>query len=326
MVMNFAIIGVGMYVPERILTNEDIEDMGIGASAEWIYENTGIRERRIADSSQTSSDLGALAAMDAIENADINPDEIDLIVVGTNTPDFLLPQISTIIKQKIQAVNAACFDVQAGCAGFIFGLINAVNYAILNEEIHKILVVGADVFSKATIWTERKLCSIVGDGAGACVLVRTQDTYGLKSSYIYHESMNSINSACLPVLYGEINSGSTIYYKCDGRYLFESGVRHCPKVVRKLLEKAMWEIDEVDLFMFPQTSKKFIFEVAKVLSIPPKKIHTVMDKYGYTFNACIPIAIHDALICKKLGKGDKVILIGMGAGNYCAGVALKWMF
>lgn len=320
---SFGAIGIGMYVPERVLTNEEIESWGIGSSAKWIRENTGVNERRVTADHESCSDIAAFAAEDAIRNAGVRPDDIDLIVMSTITPDFLLPQTSSLVKKKIKAVNSACFDVQGGCAGFVFSLISAVNYAQINDEINIILVIGADTLSKVTDWTDRRSCSITGDGAGAMVLKRT-GIYGIKSAYIGHTDMENTECACLPVYYGNEGAEKQILYRFEGRYLYEVLKTNIPKVVDKLLFKTGWSMDEIKMFVFPQVNRKLVEDICEIIKIPFEKTHTVMDKYGYTYNSCIPITAYDALKSTHLNPGDKVIIVGAGAGNYFAGIALEW--
>ncbi|MCX7748804.1 MAG: ketoacyl-ACP synthase III [Clostridia bacterium] len=322
--VNFRVEGVGMYVPERVLTNEEVENLGIGAKAEWIYKNTGVQNRRIADKSQATSDLAANAAQEAMENAGIRPQDIDLIVMSTVTADFITPHTSAIIKHKIKAVNAACYDIQAGCAGFVFGIITGINYAQANQEISNILVIGADVLSRITDWTDKKACSIVGDGAGAFIIRKTDSGQGLKSSYIYHECMDSVSRGYIPAYYGDIPEHSKIYYSFDGRYLYERSIKYIPKVVNQLLAKASWKAGDVDLFIFTQVNKSLILDVLKQLDVDETKTHMIMDRYGYTSNSCIPLAVYDAVKSNRIKEGCKVVILGAGAGSYSACIALEW--
>jgi 3-oxoacyl-[acyl-carrier-protein] synthase-3 len=321
---DFGITGVGMYVPEKVLTNEEIESWGIGSSAKWIVDNTGIRERRIVSADQTCGDIASLAAKEAMKNANIRPDEIDLIVMSTITPDFILPQTSAIVKHKIEAVNAVCFDTQAGCSGFVYALISAVNYAILNAEVNNILVIGADVFSKITDWSNRKLNSIFGDGAGAFVIQRMETVYGIKSSHIYHETMESSSLGYVPVYYGKIPSGLSSCFNFEGKYLYEVTKKYVPEIAKKVLDKVKWNIDEVDMFFFTHGGMSLALDIIKELGIPREKMHSVLYKFGYTANSCIPITIFDALECNKVHKGDKIVLVGAGVGSFFGGIAIEW--
>lgn len=319
----FGVSGSGMYVPDKIVTNEEIESWGIGSSAKWISENTGVQERRIAGDNQFSSDMATFAAEAAIGNAGIKADEIDLLVMSTITPDCLLPQTSALVKKRINAVNAACFDVQAGCAGFVFALISAVNYAQLNDEINNILVVSADVMSKVTDWTDRRSCSITGDGAGAIVLRKTC-SYGLKAAFISHSIMEKAESACLPVYYETDSIDKKLIYSFEGRYLYNILKANIPAIVEKILLKTGWTMDEIKMFIFPQVNRKLIEDICEKLNITTDRTHTVMHKYGYTYNSCIPVTICDALKHKNISPGDKLIMVGAGAGNFFAGAALVW--
>jgi 3-oxoacyl-[acyl-carrier-protein] synthase-3 len=320
---HFGISGLGMYVPEKVITNEEIESWGIGSSAKWIQENTGVQERRVAGDQQSCSDLAVLAAEDAVRNSGMNPEDIDLIVVSTITPDFLLPQTSSLVKKRINAINSACFDIQAGCAGFVFALISAVSYAQSNDEINNILVIGADVMSKVTDWSDRRSCSITGDGAGAMVLKKT-DIHGLKSTYICHSIMEKIESACLPIHYGIKGMENQMIYRFEGRYLYEVLKANVPDIVENILSKTGWTMDDIKMFIFPQVNKRLVEDICHKLNITSDKTHTVMHKYGYTYNSCIPVTAYEALKCNNLKPGDKIIMVGAGAGNFFAGVALEW--
>ncbi len=321
--INFGISGVGAYLPEKVLTNEEMEGWGIGSNANWIRENTGVKERRIAGTNQSCSDLAALAAQDAISNTGITPDKIDLIVVSTITPDYLLPQTSSLVKKKIGAYNSACFDIQAGCAGFVFAILSAVSYAQLNNEINNILVIGSDVMSKVTDWTDRRSCSISGDGAGAIVLKR-EAFYGIKATSMCHSDMDRTECACLPIYYGNEGIEKKLLYSFEGRYLYEILKTNVPKMVDKLLLKTGWKMEEIKMFVFPQVNKHLVEDICSAINIPYERTHTVMDKYGYTYNSCIPVTMHDALRSHTLCSGDKIIMVGAGAGNYFAGVAVEW--
>ena len=322
--MSFCIRSIGMYVPEYVLTNKEMEEWAIGASDRWMWENIGIKERRICHENQTTSDLAAAAAEIALRNADLSPGQIDLIVMATITPDFLLPHTSSVVKQKINASNAACFDIQAGCAGFVFGAINAVSYALCNDEIKNILVVAADTVSKVTDWKNRNLCSAVGDGAGAFVIQKIEKEYGIKTNYIYHENMKDINCAIIPSVYGKVPRDLEVNFTFDGRYLYEIAKNYIPHVIDRLLEKAQWRAEDIDLFLFPQVNKSLAPYLLNRYGVDQNKTHTIMERYGYTYSSCIPIALYDAVRENKLSKGDKIVLIGSGAGCYCAGIALEW--
>ncbi|WP_339305514.1 ketoacyl-ACP synthase III [Paenibacillus sp. FSL R5-0519] len=320
--------GIGMYVPESVLTNQGLEAMDINANAGWIYHNLGIRERRIAHEHEYTSDLGLKAARQAIEQAAIDVEDIDMIIMATFTPDRLIPHPSAIVKEKLGAGQAICLDLRAGCAGFSYGLMNAFYTFQAEEDISNILVIGADTYSKVTDWQDRAACSSVGDGAGAFVLQELDEHDSYHSVFLngimHHENMEDISYGTLPVHYGHISDGSVSVYTSNGRYLYEQLVRGIPRLVNRLLRKVKWNMGEVDLFIFPQTNSNLIRELAVALGIPQEKAYMTMEKYGYTSNACLPIAVAEAVNQGELKTGDRVVLVGAGAGTYYCATAIRW--
>ncbi|WP_342552917.1 ketoacyl-ACP synthase III [Paenibacillus sp. FSL R7-0652] len=321
--------GMGMYVPDTVLTNQALEAMGINANADWIYQNLGIRERRIAAQHEHTSDLAAEAGKRAVQQAGLDQEDIDLIIMATFTPDRLVPHSAALVKQKIGANQASCLDIRAGCAGFSYGIMNAYYTLQAEEDISNVLVIGADTYSKVTDWQDRAACSSVGDGAGAFVLqvLNEEDnaSHGVfMDGIMHHEVMEDIEHGTLPVHYGRIQEGAVSVYTSNGRYLYEQLARGIPRLVNRLLRRIKWDIRDVDLFVFPQTNSNLIRELAVSLGISQDKAYMAMEKFGYTSNACLPIAVSEAVREGVLRPGARVVMVGAGAGTYYCATAIRW--
>lgn len=321
---NFSVIATGMYVPEKIITNEEMEAWGIGVKAEWIETNTGIKARRVKSDEQNTSDLAVNACNDALRKTNLLPSDIDLIVVATISPDALMPQTSAIIRERLKAYNSACYDVQAGCAGFVFALANAYTYALANSEIKNIIVVGADSISQLVDWNNKRSCSITGDGAGAVILQRTSNEHCIKGTYLCNTVNIDVNTINAPTHYGKEIVNESCLLESNGRYINECAKVYVPDTIDKILDKVQWHITDVNFIVLSQVNINLIKEILQSYNMSLDKTHTIMHQYGYTYNSCIPIALNDAVIKGKISKGDKVILSGNGAGGYYSTVALEW--
>ncbi|MFA9397071.1 MAG: beta-ketoacyl-ACP synthase III [Clostridiaceae bacterium] len=318
------IAGIGSYVPENVLTNEDLSKL-VDTSDEWIYTRTGISNRRITKEENTS-DLAAKAAEKALENAKISPLEIDLIIVATTSPDALTPATAAIVQNKIGAKNSACFDVLAACTGFIYGL-KIANSFIKSGDYNNILVIGAEALSKIIDWKDRNTCVLFGDGAGAIVLSKTSGdgissvdigTDGEKNEYILcksHPINNPINKVEKDIL-GKMSM--------NGKEVFKFAVNIIPRLINKLLEDNNIKIQELDYIVPHQANNRIIELAAKKLDVDVDKFYMNLEKYGNTSSASIPLALDEMNKKGLLKNGQKLALVGFGGGLTYGSSLIIW--
>ena len=320
--MKAKIIGTGSALPSKILTNVDLEKM-VDTSDEWIKERTGIKERRVSGEDVATSDLAYDAAKRAIEASKIDPLTIDLIIVATCSPDSLFPSVSTILQDKLGAINAAAFDLSAACSGFNFALSTASKF-IETGSYKKILVVGADTLTKYLDWTDRNTCILFGDGAGAVVLEATEENSGVLSSYMKAKG----SGGKFLVMPGggsrdpENKNGSFI--KMDGKEVFRFAVKALEESVVEVVKLANLEIKDINLLIPHQANVRIIDHVIKKFNLPKEKVYVNLQHYGNTSAASIPIALDEAVREGKIKKGDIVVLSGFGAGLTYASNLIKW--
>ena len=323
-----AIIGTGSYLPEKILTNFDLEKM-VDTSDEWIQRRTGIIERRIVDENTASSDLGIPASLLAIEDAGINPLEIDLIIAATITPDMFFPSTACFIQRAIGAENAGAFDLSATCSGFCYGLV--VADGLIKSGIHRtVLVVATDVLSKIIDWTDRTTCVLFGDAAGAAILQPTNEKKGILSSYLGADGNHAeIELLSIPAGGSRYpSSHETVdkrmhYIKMNGQEVFKLGVRIMYEAARHVLKQANLTIDDVDLFIPHQANIRIIEAVGERLRMPPEKVYVNVHKYGNTSAATVIVALDEAIREGRVGPGDIVLLSTFGGGLTWGGTVLK---
>lgn len=321
------ITGVGKYIPEDVLTNHDLSKM-VDTSNEWIIERTGIRERRIAKSDIATSDLGTEAARAALEDANVKPEEIDLIIVATTTPDHAFPSTACIIQKNLGLTNAAAFDLSAACSGFVYGLATGSSF-ISSGAYKKILVIGAEVFSKIVNWKDRNTCILFGDGAGACVLERCEEGYGILS---FDLGADGSGGDCLIVPAGGSRMPATSetvdkdlhYVQMDGKEVFKFGARIMEKATRNALEKANLTTEDLDFLVPHQANIRIIESAAKKLKINSEKLCINLEKYGNMSSASIPVSLEEVVKENRIKKGDIVVLVGFGAGLTWGSMAIRW--
>ena len=310
--MNVGILGTGHYLPSKILTNHDLEKI-VDTSDEWIRTRTGIEERRIANDEETTSYMAYQAAKQALEEAQMDASELDLILVATITPDTPFPSVACIIQDKLKAYQAAALDLSAACSGFIYGMVTAEQF-IKTGSYRNILVVGVDKLSGITDWTDRNTCVLLGDGAGAAVLGRVSDGKGILSFEL-----------------GADGSGGSQLYQdehdhlvMNGREVFKFAVKQMPESSVKVIEKAGFHKEDVD-YLIPHQANIRIMEAArKRLGIPEEKMATTVKKYGNNSAASIPIALSEAVKEGKISDNDLIVLVGFGGGLTWGAVALRW--
>jgi len=324
---NVKIIGTGSYVPTKVLTNEDLEKM-VDTNHEWIITRTGISERRIAEDNETTSDVAAKAALKALKDANIKPEEIDLIIVATNSPDMLFPASACLVQKKIKAVNSATFDLQAGCTGSVYALITAWQY-IAAGFYNNTLIIGAETLSKLVDWTDRNTCILFGDGAGAAVLKADQEK-GIISGCLGGDGSND-DLITLPAGLSKYPaSHETIekkmhYVKMKGNEVFKLAVKHMKRVTIKTLDKCNLSVEDIDCFIPHQANIRIISALTRVLKIKEDKVFVNLDKLGNTSAASVMIALDEAVKEGKIKNGDIVVLTSFGAGLTYGSIVLKWV-
>ncbi len=326
-VYSVGIAGIGSYVPPKVITNEDLSKL-VDTSNEWIIERTGIRERRVVDNNTSTSDIATIAAKRALEDGNISPEEIDLILVATVTPDMAFPSTACIVQKNIGAVNAAAFDISVGCSGFIYGLSIGVNF-IRSGAYRKVLVIGAETLSKIVNWQDRNTCILFGDGAGACVIERCEDGYGFLSFDLGADGTNGnlltmpAGGSRLPASY-ETVSNNLHTINMDGREVFKFAVRVIEKTSLNALNKANITLDGIDYLVPHQANIRIIESATKKLKLADDKVYVNLDKYGNMSSASIPVALDEAYRNNLLQLGNQILLVAFGAGLTWGSTLLKW--
>lgn len=321
------IIGTGRYVPEKILTNQDLEQM-VDTSDEWIVTRTGIRERRIAAADQASSDLAYEAAKLAIERAGISAEDIDLIIVASITPDHFFPATACLLQEKLGAKRAAAFDLSAACSGFIYGLANGSNFIAAGIYKH-VLVVGAECLSKITDYTDRNTCILFGDGAGAVVLGEVPEGKGFQSFVL---GADGSGGPLLEMAGGGSRMPSTMnsieqkkhYMYMNGREVFKFAVRIMGSAAEEALEKAGLNKSDIDLLVPHQANIRIVESALERLQLSEEKCMVNLHKYGNVSAASIPIALAEAVEEGRISSGDCVVLVGFGGGLTWGSSVIRW--
>ena len=321
------IIGTGSAVPEKVLTNFDLEKM-VDTTDEWIVTRTGIRERRIAGEGEYTSTFAVAAAEKAMAAAGVKAEELDMIVVGTLTPDFPFPATACIVQQAIKATNAFCFDLSAACSGFIYALSTAQKF-ILSGQVKKALVIGAEVISRIVDWTDRNTCLLFGDGAGAVVLEAQEGESGLLSTHLhadgnyweilYQKGAGSRN----PATHQNVDD-KLVYLTMQGNEVFKLAVRSMGEVAQEALEANGLTPDDVNLFIPHQANQRIVDSVGKRLGITGDRVFVNLDRYGNTSAASIPIALDEAVRSGRLKEGDILLLDAFGGGLTWGSALVRW--
>jgi len=311
------IVGIGSDAPEGILTNQDLEKM-VDTSDEWIIERTGIRTRHIADANTTTAVLATNAARRALEDAGLSGEDVDLIVVGTATPDMFFPSTACLVQRAIGAGKAAAFDLAAACSGFIYGL-NAAAGMIRNGNHETALVIGAETLSKILDYEDRATCVLFGDGAGAAVVRRVEPGRGIIATRIrsdgnFGEMLMLPGGGSLHPASAETVANRLHYVKMNGNNVFKAAVKSMADIVQRGLEDAGLAASDVDLFIPHQANMRIIEATAKKLRIPMDRVFVNVDRYGNTSAASIPIGLDEARREGRLKSGDLVAVVAFGAG------------
>lgn len=317
-------IGIGSYAPEQIMTNNDLEKI-VETSDEWITTRTGIKERRISKGENTS-DLATKAALKAMESAGVTADELDLIILATSSPDAMSPATACFVQANIGAVNAVCFDISAGCAGFLFAL-NTASQFIKTGQSKTALVIGSEVLSKVTDWTDRSTCVLFGDGSGAIIL-KASDEKGIASAFMGTQGNKAgclgIHSVPVRNPYSSPEEVNDIKIHMDGREVFRFATSVVVEGIEKVLEDTGNSMDDIKFIVPHQANYRIIEYAAKKLQLDIDKFYMNLQEYGNTSAASIPLALDEMASKGLLKKGDKVILIAFGAGLVWSVVLLEW--
>lgn len=320
--------GCGAYYPERVLSNADLEHM-VDTSDEWITTRTGIKERRIAAPDEASSDLAMKAAQKAIDMAGWEIDDIDTIIVGTVTPDYLFPSCACTLQGKLGAKNAVAFDISAACSGFIYGL--SLSRALLvSGQARRILLVGVETLSRIVDYTERSTCVLFGDGAGAVVLEGSPEpdvgvksvaigSDGVHGELLYMPAGGSRNPATHDTVEKKLHS-----MKMNGNEVFKIAVRGMEAISRKAIDAAACTIDDIDLFIPHQANFRMIDATSKRLGIPEEKVVVTVDRFGNTSASSIPIALDEAVRDGRIKEGDMLGMVAFGAGLTWGASVVRW--
>jgi 3-oxoacyl-[acyl-carrier-protein] synthase-3 len=322
------ISSIATYVPPRVLSNADLEKL-VDTSDEWIMKRVGIRERHVVDPGVATSDLAKEAALSAIQKAGLTPDDIDLIIVATTTPDTLFPSTACLLQASIGASHAWGFDLNAACSGFTYALTTASQIVAAGGSRHA-LVVGADVMSSIIDYTDRATCVLFGDGAGAVVVEPTDDAaIGILDFENYVDGTGG-PALCMPAGGSRMPaSAETVekrlhYVKQDGQAVFKFAVRNMEEVCRRILERNHLSVEQVDLFVPHQASRRIIVAAVEKLGLVPEKVVINIDRFGNTTACTIPLALCEAYEAGRLKRGDLVLLASVGAGFTVGGVLLRW--
>jgi 3-oxoacyl-[acyl-carrier-protein] synthase-3 len=322
------ISGLSTYVPPKVLSNADLEKL-VETSNEWILQRTGIRERHIADPGVATSDLAKEAALGAIQQAGIGPDELGFIVVGTTTPDTIFPSTACMLQHKIGAHRAWGYDLGAACSGFTYALTAGMQLVATVAHEH-VLAVGADDMSSISDYTDRTTCVLFGDGAGAVVLSVAEEGEPHIMDFAHEIDGSGGPALCMPAGGSKLPaSHETIdkrlhYVKQDGATVFKFAVKKTEEICRRVLERHNLTGGDLDLFVSHQANRRIITAAAERLGLPDEKVVINLEMYGNTTAATIPLALADAMRQKRLKRGDLVLLTSVGAGFTVGAVLLRW--
>jgi 3-oxoacyl-[acyl-carrier-protein] synthase-3 len=322
-----SITGIGSYLPNKVLTNYDLEKM-VDTSNDWIIQRTGIKERRIVENGVTTSDIATQASLRAMEDAGVSPKDLDMIITSTITPDHIFPSTSCYIQQKIGATRACAFDILAACAGFIYAL--SIGQSFINSGAMKtVLVVGAECLSKITDYTDRATCVLFGDGAGAVVIQRDPVKHEILSSSLAADGSEADvlimpgggarNPASLESVQQRLH-----YIQFRGKEVFKLAINNITNLILETTRENGLTLDDIDLIIPHQSNLRIIEATMEKLGLPMEKAFVNIDKYGNTSSASVPIAIDEARKEGRLHKGNIVMLVAFGGGLTWGSSVIKW--
>jgi 3-oxoacyl-[acyl-carrier-protein] synthase III len=325
--INARITGTGSYAPKKVITNHDLEKL-VNTSDEWITERTGIKERRIAEKGQTTSDLAYEASRKALKAAGLGADELDLILVATMTPDMILPSMGCVLQEKLGAKKAAAFDIYAACSGFIYGM--SIASAFIKADAYRnILLVGAEILSRFTDWEDRTTCILFGDGAGAAVIQRHAGKRGILSTHLHSDGLLGdliqvpAGGAQHPASHDTIRKRMH-FVKMKGNETFKAAVRALEGVVQEALEHNKVKPEEIDFLVPHQANLRIIQAMAQRLNMPMEKVVLNLPKYGNTSAASIPMALDEAVRHGRIKENHLLLFEAFGGGLTWASALVRW--
>ncbi len=321
------VTGWGMSVPEKILTNDDISKF-VDTNDQWIRERTGIRERHIVADNETTASLATESAVNALRMAKLPPDEVELIIVSTSSPEHIFPATASLVQDRLGAKIAGAFDLSAACTGFIFAL-NMASQSVRSGSVKNALVIGSETLSRLVNWEDRNTCILFGDGAGAFVLQAHEEPGGVLSSIMRSDGSGGdllsvpAGGSAIPTSPQTIVDGLH-FIQMNGREVFRFATRVMARASRESIEKANLTIEDIDLIIPHQANLRIIEAAARGLKLPLDKFAINVDKYGNTSTASIPIATVEAVEEGRLKRGDKTVLVGFGGGLTWGALTLQW--
>lgn len=321
------IASTGRFLPDRVLTNHDLEDI-VETSDEWIRERTGIHERRIADEETGATEMGAAAGRVAMERAGVDPGEVDLLIVSTATPDRLLPSTACEIQAQIGADNALAFDLAAACSGWLYGLSMAEGYLTAGRG-ELALVIATEKMSSIIDWEDRSTCVLFGDGAGAAVVRPASGERGILASFLRSDGRladllhRPAGGARRPATAEILESGDHLV-RMSGREIFKNAVRSMAEGADQALQRAGLTGDDVDILVPHQANQRIIDATARYAGIPPEKVYVNLHRYGNMSSASIPVALDEAVEEGRVSEGDHVLTAAFGAGLTWGAMAIRW--
>jgi 3-oxoacyl-[acyl-carrier-protein] synthase-3 len=323
------ITALGTYVPPRVLSNADLEKM-VDTTNEWILERVGIRERHIADKGVAASDLAVAAVKNMLESHPFDLQEVDLIVVGTVTPDMMYPSTACLVQHKLGIENTWGFDVSAGCSGFVYAFNTGVKF-VESGQYKKVLVIGSDVNSSMTDYTDRAVCIIFGDGAGAVLLEPCEDgdgvidhvaqIEGIGGQFLYMPGGGSLHPASHETVDQKLH-----YIHQDGKNVFKYAVKKMAEMTERVLQRNQLTGKDVDCFIAHQANRRIITATAERLGMPMEKVVINIERFGNTTAGTIPIAMQTAIEEGKLKKGDMLLIAAVGAGFTSGATLMRWAY
>jgi 3-oxoacyl-[acyl-carrier-protein] synthase-3 len=322
------IIGTGAAAPKKILTNQDLESI-VDTSDEWIAARTGIKSRHIAGDGETTSTLATEAARRSLEMAGVEPEELDMIVVGTTSPDMIMPNTGALVQKNLGAVNASAFDVYAACSGFVYALTIADKF-IKESPGKKILAIGAELLSSITDWQDRNTCVLFGDAAGAVLLSGSSDgDRGILSTHLHSdgrlwELLHIPGGGCVYPASAEMAEKRDYCIRMQGNEVYKHAVRSMAEVAREAMITNNLKPEDVDLFIPHQANIRIMNKVAERLKISPSRVYMNIERYGNTSSASIPVALDEANRSGRIKRGDLVLLDAFGGGFTWGAVMIRW--
>ncbi len=323
------VVGTGSYLPQKVLTNNDLEKM-VDTTDAWILQRTGIKERHIAGDDEATSDLAVNAAKKALEMAEMKPEDLELIIVGTSTPDYQIPATAPLVQTKLGCKNIFAYDINSVCTSFAATFI--AGYSLITSGFYNnCLIIGSDTYSRILNWKDRSTCVLFGDGSGAMILKKENKKKGILS-HLFGADGKGAGFINIPVggsknhlqNMEKYTDRNDFFFKMDGKKVYEFTLFCIPETAEKLIEMANLKAEDIDCIVLHQGNKRIIDAVAKRLNLPKERFIVNIDRVGNTSSASIPIAVDEAVRQGKIKEGDKIMIIGFGGGLSWGGFIYEW--